>query len=235
MFFLRKNLLKSCLLQHFTDYHSHLLYGVDDGVSTLEQSLSILSNMESAGYSNLWLTPHIMEDIPNTTEKLQQRFDELCKSYKGNICLHLASEYMLDALYMKRFEKDDLLLLKDKYLLVETSYFNPPYNMDDMLKETIRKGYWPVLAHPERYTYMEMDEYRKYKDMNILFQLNIPSLAGAYGKMVQKKAEQLLDNGFYNICGFDTHSSTFFNNVIRKKFLTSSKVKQLENLINHEI
>lgn len=81
-----------------TDCHSHLLPGVDDGVRTAEESLRILEEMERQGIRKLWLTPHIMEDIPNTTDTLKTRFRTLCKSYRGNIRLELAAEYMLDNL-----------------------------------------------------------------------------------------------------------------------------------------
>ena len=79
-----------------TDCHSHLLPGVDDGVRTAEESFRILEEMERQGIRKLWLTPHIMEDIPNTTDTLKTRFRTLCESYRGNIRLELAAEYMLD-------------------------------------------------------------------------------------------------------------------------------------------
>ena len=67
-FKLYKSLSDSGLLKNSIDYHSHILPGVDDGVRTMEDSLEILNNFEQQGVSELWLTPHIMEDIPNNTE-----------------------------------------------------------------------------------------------------------------------------------------------------------------------
>ena len=61
----------SGFFQGFIDWHCHLLPGVDDGVQTMEESLQILSFYEQLGVSEVWLTPHIMEDIPNTTEGLK--------------------------------------------------------------------------------------------------------------------------------------------------------------------
>ena len=91
----KKSLIGSDLLRGGIDNHSHLLYGVDDGVRTLDESLSILSRMEEAGLRRLWLTPHIMEDVPNTTEGLRERFERLKgEEYKGGIELRLAAEYM---------------------------------------------------------------------------------------------------------------------------------------------
>ena len=83
----------SSLLHNFTDHHSHILPGVDDGVKKMEVSLKVLERYEQLGIAEVWCTPHIMEDIPNTTAGLQARFAELCEAYQGPIKLHLAAEY----------------------------------------------------------------------------------------------------------------------------------------------
>ena len=217
----RTSLAGSGIFQGFTDWHCHLLPGVDDGVQTMEESLQILSLYEELGVKEVWLTPHIMEDMPNTTAALKVRFEELKAVYQGNITLHLASENMLDSLFEERLEKNDLLPLgKDrKHLLVETSYFNPPMGLSNILLRIKSKGYTPVLAHPERYNYMDEDDYRQLKEMNVKFQLNLFSLVGAHGIEVRKKAEWLLKNGFYDLTGSDTHGLAVLEaNIYKKKF-----------------
>lgn len=182
----------SGILKGMTDYHSHLLPGVDDGVKTMAETLKILEEMEKQGIRKVWFTPHIMEDIPNKTADLKKKFAEVQVAYQGNIVLHLAAENMLDNLFEVRLEKDDLLPIeKDgkRYLLVETSYFNPPMDLYDILKQIQQKGYYPLLAHPERYEYMTMKDYKALKDANVVFQLNLPALGGMYGKGVQQKLE----------------------------------------------
>src|SRR5574344_762136 len=101
MFFLTRKctVSDSGLLSGFVDRHSHLLPGADDGVQTMEESLQILSLYEQLGISEVWLTPHIMEDMPNRTEDLKERFAELKATYQGKIILHLAAEHMLDTLF----------------------------------------------------------------------------------------------------------------------------------------
>jgi tyrosine-protein phosphatase YwqE len=152
----RQTLEESGFFRGFTDWHSHILPGVDDGVQSMDESLQILAEYERLGVKEVWLTPHIMEDIPNTTEKLRDRFMELKAAYQGSIVLNLASENMLDNLFEERLEKNDLLPIgKDgKHLLVETSYFNPPMGLNNILLRIKAKGYYPVLAHLERYLYM---------------------------------------------------------------------------------
>lgn len=208
LFSKESKLKKSGLLDKKSDVHSHILYGVDDGVQQLEESLKILRELENLGIENLWCTPHIMEDIPNQTNFLQERFLQLKESYKGKIQLHLAAEYMIDNVFNERLSNKDLLPhgeLKN-HLLVETSYFNPPLNLEETLQEIYSIGYYPLLAHPERYAYMEDNDYIRLKANGIKFQLNLLSLKGMYGKTAQKKAEWLLSKNYYDQVGSDIHS-----------------------------
>lgn len=221
MFFFKRHisLKDSGIFRGFTDWHCHLLPGVDDGVQTMEESLQILSLYEELGISEVWLTPHIMEDMPNRTEDLKERFAELNTAYQGNIMLHLAAENMLDNLFEERLAKNDLLPLGNdgKHLLVETSYFNPPMGLNNILLRIKSKGYVPILAHPERYVYMDEDDYRQLKAINILYQLNLPSLVGGYGVEVKKKAEWLLKNSLYDLTGSDTHRLAVWETTIARK------------------
>lgn len=232
MFFFKRNisLKDSGIFQGFTDWHCHLLPGVDDGVQTMEESLQVLSLYEQLGIGEVWLTPHIMEDMPNTTQGLKERFAELNAAYQGNIILHLAAENMLDNLFEERLKKNDLLPLgKDgKHLLVETSYFNPPMGLNNILLRIKSKGYVPILAHPERYVYMDEDDYRQLKAMNVLFQLNLPSIVGGYGAEVKKKAEWLLKNGLYDLTGSDTHRLAVWETTIARK-ITKTEDLPLKN------
>ncbi|MDE5702531.1 CpsB/CapC family capsule biosynthesis tyrosine phosphatase [uncultured Bacteroides sp.] len=225
----RTSLADSGIFRGFTDWHCHLLPGVDDGVQTMEETLRILSLYEDLKVKEIWLTPHIMEDIPNTTAALKARFEELRAAYQGNITLHLASENMLDTLFEERLNKNDLLPLgKDgKHLLVETSYFNPPMGLSNILLRIKTKGYVPVLAHPERYVYMDENDYRTLKEMNVMFQLNLFSLVGAYGTGVRKKAGWLMRNGFYNLAGSDTHNLAVLETILYKQRLPQTGHEQV--------
>lgn len=185
----KQTLAESGILRGMTDYHSHLLPSVDDGVQTVEESLEILRLYEQLGTREVWFTPHIMEDIPNTTAGLRSRFEQFQKRYTGNIRLHLAAEYMLDNLFKERFAHRDLLPIGEEgnHLLVETSYFNPPMDLYGMIEKIKSAGFIPVLAHPERYTYMGEKEYHRLKEAGVMFQSNLPSLVGAYGASVKKR------------------------------------------------
>ena len=215
----RQTLEESGFFRGFTDWHCHILPGVDDGVQTMDETLQILAEYERLGVKEVWLTPHIMEDIPNTTEELKSRFTELKAVYQGSVMLNLASENMLDNLFEERLEKNDLLPIgKDgKHLLVETSYFNPPMGLNNILLRIKAKGYYPILAHPERYLYMNDSDYQRLKSMNIQFQLNQFSLFGLYGKDVQKRSKALQKLKTYDYIGSDLHAMKVLNNILQFK------------------
>ena len=201
----------------FTDWHCHVLPGVDDGVRTMAEALEVLDAYGRLGAAELWLTPHIMEDIPNTTEGLRGRFAELQAAYSGPVKLHLAAENMLDSLFEQRLEDGDLLPLGSggDHLLVETSYFGAPAGFHELLGRIRSKGYYPVLAHPERYVYMEEPDYRRLKDEGVKFQLNLPSLTGHYGPLARKKAERLRKAGWYEFEGTDLHRKETLSELIQ--------------------
>ena len=213
----------SGLLEGFRDCHCHLLPEVDDGVQEMNETMQILEEWASLGVKEVWLTPHIMEDIPNEPAELKERFLTITKTITKTMELHLAAEHMMDGLFLKRLAADEVLPIgaDGTRLLVETSYYTPPMNMADVIERIKAKGYEPILAHPERYQYMEKKDYKRLKKSGVLLQLNVPSLVGAYGPEVLWKAEWLLKEGMYDYCGTDTHSMNqmemFLSSEIRKK------------------
>lgn len=201
----KHSLISSETLKGRVDRHSHILFGVDDGVATLEESLAVLAFQESLGINDVWCTPHIMEDTPNTTDGLRQRFEDLKAAYNGSIRLHLAAEYMLDNLFEERFKAGDLLTMEDNTVLVETSTWNPPPGLYDAFRALQKAGYRPLFAHPERYRYLSENGYENLYKMGIHFQLNIASVVGYYGETARKKALYLLEKGWYSDLGSDCH------------------------------
>ena len=239
MFFFNKKytLLESDFFDGWEDRHSHILPGVDDGIHSMEDSLAVLNYYEQIGVDDVWLTPHIMEDCPNEPYELKERFEELCEAYAkteggSKIKLHLAAENMIDSLFVKRLESGNLLTYGDKgdELLVETSYAQAPYRFKLILQDIRKAGLTPVLAHPERYRYMEYDDYFTLHEQGVKFQLNITSLSGAYGPEAKERAEYLIEEGLYTYQGSDLHSLSAFKRAITEK----SVRKRISRILNSE-
>ena len=229
------SLLDSGFLDGTTDWHSHILPGVDDGVRTTEYALEVLAYYEKTGIREVWLTPHIMEDVPNETASLRARFASFKTCYDGPIQLHLAAENMIDTLFDKRFEAGDLLTIGEgeipgpdgELLLVETSYFNPPMAFEDTLKEIRTRGLHPLLAHPERYVYMGRRDYERLKESGVRFQLNLMSLTGMYGAQAADSASRLLRDGMYDFAGSDLHRLKPWKHAISNPILTKKEIEAL--------
>lgn len=226
-----RNIATSGILQGYVDYHCHLLPGVDDGVETPDETLAILNLMHAQGVKEVWFTPHIMEDMPNRPEQLRLVFDDFLKDNHSPLCksLHLATENMLDTNF--DIERSLQLPIPGNHLLVETSYFSPPYNLAATLKSIQQAGVYPLLAHPCRYRYMSFSDYERLHAQGIHFQLNLPAITGLYGPDAKKRAEWLLSHNYYHLTGTDTHSIGSYQAFLEEK-ISSKILSQLEQLIH---
>lgn len=227
----RQSILDSSLLKGAVDNHSHILYGLDDGVKTQEETLSILRWLEEQGVSEVWFTPHVMEDVPNTTETIRSRFGELKAVYSGGLKLNLAAEYMIDTLFEERLAQKDLLEHGEEVVLVETSAIAPPINLWTILDRMLKAGYRPLIAHPERYRYMEPGDYKELHNMGCLLQMNLPSIVGFYGESARQRAQYLLDKGWYRMVGSDCHRFRAIQAQYSAKELKKDTVSKLSTLM----
>ncbi|MCI2082935.1 MAG: hypothetical protein LKK08_05830 [Bacteroidales bacterium] len=199
-----RKLSESGFFNGFCDCHCHVLPGVDDGFGKKEDSFAALDYFASIGVADMVLTPHVMAELSNTRGSLEKRFEEFLSSYSGDVGLRLGAEYMLDSGFPAHL-KEGLLQIGQGMVLVETSCFYPLNNVAEMLYDVATEGYVPVIAHPERYRYMELCDYESMKDKDCMLQLNLFSLTGAYGRLALKKSRDLLERGMYDLVGTDVH------------------------------
>ena len=226
-----QNLLKTDFFDRFVDYHSHILPCVDDGLKSMSEALETLSYYEKLGINKVVLTPHINKQCPHN-DLHKKQFADLLQTYKGTIKLHLAAEYMLDAGFEEQMNKG-LRYVSDQRVLVETSFTAAPNNLYELLYKIALKGDIPLIAHPERYLYMNKHDYFNLKAKGYEFQLNLLSLSGIYGKDVKHNAIFLLKNNMYNYIGTDIHSLEKFKKVMENMQITK-KLLNLINVIRHE-
>lgn len=195
------------------DIHSHLLPGLDDGVQTFDESEAIIIEFQRLGYTKLITTPHVMSDFyRNSNEIIRQKLAETNQhlAQKGiPVTLEAAAEFYLDEALLSRIEANDPLLTFGKnYLLFETNFMTEPLNLKEFIFLATTKGYKPVLAHPERYIYLQ-NNFSKAEDLvnrGVLFQVNSSSLSGYYSKGAQQTAQKLIDSGYVHFLGSDCHN-----------------------------
>jgi len=217
------------------DMHSHILPGIDDGAQNLESSLELIDGLIALGYKKLVATPHIISDIhPNTKESIESAYQLLkAELNKKNytIPVSYAAEYMLDENFLNLVEAGDLLTIHENIVLIETMFMDSPPNLENILFQLQTNGYVPLLAHPERYHYLDKTLARldPFRDRNCLFQSNALSFTGYYGKREQEIAFRLLDAGLIDFIGSDMHHTRHLKNM--QNFVVPSKVaRQLEAL-----
>lgn len=212
-FFKRKNRLKKEITFDYgsikVDMHSHVLPGIDDGAKTPEDSIVLIRKMMDLGIEKIIATPHIMADYyRNTKETIEGSLDILKEALvKENIDIQIevAAEHYFDETFEGRINQDELMVMGGKYVLFEYSFVTPPPNGTPIIQRIKDKGYTPILAHPERYPYLTLEEYRNLHSWGCDFQLNTISLTGYYGKDVKERAEMLIDNQLIDFISSDMH------------------------------
>ena len=195
-----------------TDMHSHLLPGIDDGSPDIATSLKLIQGMVNLGYSKLITTPHIMWDMyKNSRENVLGRLELLREEVKKAgipVEINAAAEYFLDDHVAQLLKNNQpLLTISGKMVLTEFSLAFPSHSTKDILFEMQMQGYQPVIAHPERYIYLQQNKefYEELKDIGCFFQLNMLSIIGHYGKSVQELANYLVKKNYYDLLGTDLH------------------------------
>ena len=211
------------------DIHSHIIFDVDDGCSNIEESINVIKKLKNLGFDSIILTPHYIKASEYTVENKEkkEKFNILKEELaKNNIDVNL---YLGNEIYMND-EIDELVLSKkaytmnnSRYILIEFSLYNEIKNIEDYLYELKLKGYIPIIAHPERYTYFQKD-YSKVDELyesGVLFQCNYASIIGSYGKDAAKLITYILKKGMVSFMATDVHkekSSLYDNfNKITKK------------------
>lgn len=210
-FFRKKHDTPAELFFH-TDIHSHVIPGIDDGSPSADVSAKLIKRMKSWGLTRLIATPHVtestFENTPEIMDKAMGTLKSVLQSQGIDIELSHSAEYRLDDLFGRQFADGNISPFPNDFLLVENSFIQEPWGLDETLFDLKVKGYNPILAHPERYSYYhsKKDRYKKLHNDGTLFQVNLLSLAGHYGRDVRRAAEYLIDQGMVDFIGTDLHN-----------------------------
>jgi tyrosine-protein phosphatase YwqE len=226
--------LKEVMPNNYLDIHNHILPGIDDGSKTIEETSLLIDQMQLLNIAAAVATPHTFNGVwNNTSHTIKAAFERATATQSNSSFLRgFASEYMLDKTLVERAKNEPLLSIYDSFILVEIPFLNYPLDLYELFFGLKEKGYKIILAHPERYLYFHfnINKYKQLKEFGIFFQLNLLSLAGYYGKEVQKIAQKLLDNDWYDFSGTDIHNLKHVQFFAQKKLRYSNKQKLIELL-----
>lgn len=210
-FFSRKS--EPARLPFATDIHCHIIPGVDDGSPDSATSAELVERMMSWGIDRIIATPHVTESsFQNTPDILDPALEELNDELRHrNIGMEVSrsSENRIDDFFRSQLNAGLIVPYPNNYILVENSFVQEPFQLDQFLYDLRLKGLIPILAHPERYPYYSYDNPGRYEALHragTLFQINVLSLAGHYGKMEKKTAEMLIEKGMADFLGTDLHN-----------------------------
>jgi len=199
-----------------TDIHSHILFDVDDGSRTIEESIELLKRLHEIGFKNVILTPHYIEGSEYSCEnkekkkKLEQIKKELAKQ-KIDINICLGNEIFINDNIYELIKNGVIHTLNNtRYILVELPFHNQIVNLEDIIYELKIKGLKPIIAHPERYTYFQKNykEIDRLREEGFLFQGNYASILGYYGKDSQKLLKYMLKKQYIDYLGTDIHRTS---------------------------
>lgn len=197
----------------FIDLHSHVLPGIDDGAPNMEASLELLKELTLNGATDVFVTPHYVDETIYTSirsfnlelmDKVQKQADVLGIKVR----LHLGNEIYMTPRIMELIETGTISTLgNSQYILVELPMSGEFPGYEDILLLLIRSGHEVILAHPERYNSFQ-DDFNlisDLKEMGVLFQCNIGSFAGQYGKTAHKLVVRLAKERLIFGVGSDIH------------------------------
>lgn len=220
------------------EFHNHILAGMDDGAEKWEESLQMLLFYAERGYQKVICTPHVSaEFFPNKRLDIMHAADTLrriAQEQEIPIEIRASAEYLVDTNFLRLLEQDEVLPIAGKYLLVETGFFEPPAKLEEILFSIRMKGYFPIVAHPERYFYAQEKLYAQWRERGYLFQVNIASFVGGYGSDARQKAHLLLKKNWIDFVGTDLHKPNQIP-TLYKAYNESFWKKLLPNLKNPEL
>jgi protein-tyrosine phosphatase len=230
------------------DIHSHLIFDVDDGSRSLEESINILSMMYEAGVTDMIITPHYIIDSKymsskeDNEDKLKQIKEELTKR-NINMNLSLGNEIFIDNKIFEYLKDNKVSTLNNtKYILVELPMSGIYEGYQDILYSLVHKGYKVILAHPERYISFQKDFNKVYEvlELGVLLQSNYGSILGDYGLGSKRMIKRLMKEKLITYFSSDIHRLRSSNFIARAKdkmrrYYTDEEIEDLTNFNMKEL
>lgn len=192
------------------DVHTHILPFVDDGSDCIEKSVNLVKNLVKDGVSQIILTPHYKRGVYEIErDELLEKFNSFVSEIKNreiDVQLYLGEEVFCDNRIYNLLEQKKVLTINNtNYLLIEFDYFNYS-DILDYVYNIMQMGYIPVIAHIERYRYLDANTLIELHQLGALIQINAPSVVGDYGKKFQKRVFAAIKSGLVDFVATDAHA-----------------------------
>lgn len=197
------------------DIHTHVLPGVDDGSQSMDESLELLALAADTGVDTLIATPHcnIPDEFENYAslemEQLFHQLDEERESAGIPVRLLRGMEVFATPELPELLEEGKIWTLNGtRYFLMEFAFQEDPDFCREILRRCERQGFWPVIAHPERYDFIQEDPQLAFEwcIAGYGLQINKGSLLGRFGQRARRMSELLLGHGLAACVASDAHS-----------------------------
>jgi protein-tyrosine phosphatase len=190
------------------DIHAHLLFGVDDGPTCIEESEEMAAEAKKAGIDTIIVTPHFQKHIYEADQIIENFFElKLRTAYLG-VDIYLGYEVFLSPFLSERIDAyTDLTLGNSRYMLIDLPYNASPDSGYEILLELRSRNIIPVLAHPER----NKNFLRNYNDflrlisLECMVQVDAASVLGIYGSQSKKYVKKLLDMDLIDFVASNAH------------------------------
>lgn len=206
------------------DIHSHILPGIDDGARNIEESMQIIREAKQAGFDAIISTSHYIEASYDSSKSQRQELIKELKKNEDILKIYNGAEAYISDNFLELIKEDILPTLNDsRYLLFELPMRNQALNLNEVIYELVANDYVPIIAHPERYSYIQDNPKIVFDliDRGALFQCNYGSIIGNYGIKTKRTLKKLLKNDAVHFFGSDVHRP---NSVYKQMDVIKSKL-----------
>ena len=193
------------------DIHSHVVWGLDDGASDMEESLAMLRGAAESGTTDIVATPHSNAEFRYRAELLEERMGQLAAATGGRPRMHRGCDLHLSIDNMDEvLERPGRYSIGGKqYLLVECPDFHVGKHTEGVLRRLIDRGMVPIVTHPERNPVLqgEMGRVERWVELGCLVQVTALAICGGFGKAASGAAGRLLERGLVHVVASDAHDA----------------------------
>ena len=201
------------------DFHTHILFDVDDGSRDFSMSVRMIEDSIRDGVTMMAATPHYVEGVYFTEkDEYQEKFRQLKEKFEGRIELIPSMELMINTRLIDELKEGKVFGYNySKTILVEFNLIDYPTYAEGIFYKLRKEGYQIILAHPDRYRVLREDPGAVYHliDLGVILQLNAGSLVGQFGEKVTAFAEKLVSKNLIHLVGSDGHNDEKRNTKIK--------------------